>query len=204
MSGLFEQPAHVLSNWRQRLVSLGLDKWAHRVLITPRLIGLQEFGHKRYHRSVTGSRDFYPNPSAFVPSQGHNVDFPHLGVRVTAIGEGELLGIESPECRGVILLPQYFDVLLLVQSSDDAPVGHDEFIEGLAAILTASSDDVHETGKGHLTTLYRERERNPGPIRHGAAGTPVRGILRRETVPAIRIALPGACIGCLCGMPGEP
>src|ERR1051325_4299818 len=89
MSGLFEQPAHVLSNWRQRLISLGLDKWAHRVLVSTWLIGLQEFGHKRHHRSVTGSRDFYPDSPALVPPQRHNVDFHHLGIRVTAIDEGE-------------------------------------------------------------------------------------------------------------------
>ena len=121
-------------------------KRAHRVLVSPRLIGLEERRHNRHHRIVSGSRHFYPDPPAFIPPQGHNVDFPHLGIRVTAIGEGELLCVQSPECRGPIRRPRDGDVPLLIQFSDNASVSRDKLIQGLTTILTAPCDEVHESG----------------------------------------------------------
>ena len=74
------------------------------------------------------------------------MDFPHFGIRVTAIGKGELLCIESPECRGPVHRPRDVDVLLLIQFSDNAPVSRDKFIQGLTTILAAPCDEVNESG----------------------------------------------------------
>lgn len=83
------------------------------------------------------------------------MDFPHLGIGVTAIGKGELRCLESSECRGAIRLPRDVDVLLPVQVRDNAPVSRDEFLEGLSTVSTAPSEHVHESGKGDLTILAR-------------------------------------------------
>ena len=162
-----------LSKWSHGQAVSRWRKGAHRVLVPSRLIGPQEFRHERHHRPLAGSLAFYPDTPAFVPSQRHNVDFPHLGIPVTAIGEGELLCGESPECRGAIRFPRDCDVLLPVQFRDNAPVSRDEFVEGLATIRTAPFEHVHESGKGNLTFPSWWREGNPGPIRHRVSEPPI-------------------------------
>ena len=101
------------------------------------------------------------------------MDFPHLGIRVTAIGEGELRGLESSERRGAIRLPRDLDVFLLVQVRDNAPVSPDKFVESLPTIRTASFEHVHEPRKGDLTIPDRWREGDSCPIRQRVAEPPV-------------------------------
>jgi len=118
------------------------------------------------------------------------VQFDRLRFGLIQVRKTQLLGRESSERDGSILLPLYRDALLSVILSDDPMVRGCELVERLPPVLAGAFDQIEEPGERELAVGDRGRNRYASSIGKRLAEAPPAML-----VPVLLLAAAALAIG---------